>query len=135
LRITAQEAAQMNTNLIRRVAYFAWAAAAVSIASTANATVVTNFAAAGGYASCSASYSANYKPWCREVETGYIGFETFYSQNMKFISTPCNSGGCADTGSHYVDFRYTAGRKQITSSQQLCYDLGTWFYELDTCSC
>jgi hypothetical protein len=120
----------MNVPMIKLAACVAWAGAAVSSASPANAYAVTS--QVGDYASCSASYTTISKNWCYDGESRTWAFATYYAQNIKFVSTPCSSGGCSDTGNVYTEFLYGPGRKIVTPATPC--DASN-IYGLDTCGC
>jgi hypothetical protein len=124
----------MNTNIIKFVACLAWAGAAVSSTTSANALAITT--QSGSYASCSANYttSAQFHECSVNNNTDTVGIDTYYMQTIKFVYTTCNSGGCSsDTGTVYTDIIYASGRK-TTSLVTSCFTSGRR-YGLGTCSC
>jgi hypothetical protein len=118
------------TNIIKLAACLAWAGLAVSSATPVDAMVTTR-AGFGLYASCSASYSTY-------ADTGLFCDDAVwsYTQNIKFVSSACSTGGCSETtGSVYVESVYPAGRKPVISlggcSNSMVYEL----FDFDTCNC
>jgi hypothetical protein len=127
-----------STNIIKLVAALAWGGVAVSSASTANALAITT--QSGSFATCAAQSSASYQNWCltsgAHEERTYL-YETLYVQQIKFVSTNCNQGGCTpDSSQVSVDFIYPVGRKVVTS-HSTCGNTITLkhVYGLDTCAC
>jgi hypothetical protein len=116
----------MNMTLIKLVACIAWAAAAISGATPAEAIAVT--VVSGNYATCSASYTTGGQTQC--------GYSTSYRQNIKFVSIGCSLGGCnEDSGGVYTDFVYPTGRKSA-SLVVACNGLITYnVYNLGSCAC
>jgi hypothetical protein len=122
---------RMNTtNIIKLVACLAWAGVAIASAAPADASAATT--QSGAYASCSAS-------WSFYTDNGKMCWSTFwssYTQQIKFVSTTCNTGGCGgDQGTVYVDSIYPAGRKTTGPSDMECMSSTYHLYELGTCAC
>jgi hypothetical protein len=114
----------MNKSLIV-MGCIAWAGVAMSSATEASAKAGTYQGLNMTYASCSASSSSVYNETC--------GVIFHYQQNIQFVQTACNTGGCAQTGGTYVDFLYPAGRK--TASFSATCTAPFTIYNLGTCAC
>ena len=102
----------------------AWAAAAVSSATTANAWAMTW--ATANYANCSPlnfAYSF-YDSGCQH--------QWNYQQQVALISNSCSSGGCGNSGYIYTDMVYASGRK-IATRQGQCNN--GYVYALGSCAC
>jgi hypothetical protein len=117
------------SNIIKLVAALAWGGVAVSSATPASAIAVTN--QSGAYASCSASYSTSSIGW-KFCESEY----TCYTQQIKFINTACNQGGCTgDTGTVWTDMIYPVGRKVTYGPTQCGLTENYNVYEIGSCAC
>jgi hypothetical protein len=118
----------MNASTIKMAAVCAWAAAAISSATTAHAWALTASYSSYQFASCSQNYSYSSYP-CGTVSV-------VYQQNIKFLNVACGSGGCAGEGAVYVDFIYPAGRKTAAHYGSICnYPYSLQGYTLGSCSC
>jgi hypothetical protein len=119
----------MKSNRAVFAACAAWAAVALSSATRAEATVVTQ--QTGGFALCSSNSEAFLTyVLCGPDDTPD---EMPYRQTIKFQGTACNAGGClpGDT-SVKSDMIYPVGRVTAT----LIGTCGTKrFYNLATCAC
>jgi hypothetical protein len=111
-------------NLFKMGVCIAWAALAISSATPATATVLTN--QNGDYAACSADTSTQYQLWTAcQMETSYI-------QTIRFISTSCGAGGCNDgNGMTYSEFEYDPGRKTTNYLGACTLNI----YGLGSCAC
>jgi hypothetical protein len=125
----------MNTsNIIKLVACLAWAGVAVSSARPADAYAITT--QTGTYATCAAQSSTLFQEWCIFAvgEDLFYRYETGYVQQIKFVSTACNQGGCTpDATQVAVDFAYPVGRKTVTSHTTCGANKNV--YGLGTCAC
>jgi hypothetical protein len=121
----------MNTNILKLVAALAWGGVAVSSASSANAIAVTT--QAGDYAACASQSQyllREFCPWTYDGVSYPPMYQTNYTQQIKFVTTSCNGGGCTyDASTVYVDFAYPVGRKTsmgwVTCSGMRAYDFGS----------
>jgi hypothetical protein len=114
----------MNIKLMNLAACVAWACVAISSASPASALVETMHA--GPYATCSPTY--RYEIW--ETCNGLFS----YTNDVRFISTACSSGGCsgfAQDGT-WLDVQYSVGRKKTT---QMTSCNGYNLYAFGSCGC
>jgi hypothetical protein len=139
---TPKESIPMNTKIFAAVACAFWSAAYLSSSTPAAAYAITS--QAGGYATCTASYTpaSNSFQYCQEsgVEDPYMGtavytYNTNYIQQIKFISTACNGGPC-NSGSDivYTESVYGVGRKVVYGQAVLCGGSNA-AYTLGTCDC
>jgi hypothetical protein len=104
------------------LACIAWAGAAISSATPANAYAATT--QSGTFAACSAANSSYVFMGCWDMS---------YKQIIKFGTTGCNSGACnSDQGDVYVQFLYQTGRHDTTWLEGCD---GVNLYMMDSCSC
>jgi len=119
----------MSHELLKVTATLLWMGVALASAAPANALAKTS--QVGNYATCSSSYQAASSS-CSEFETGVV-FYFNYTQNIKFVTSPCNSGGCSsEPGTVYVQSVYDTGRKTATMDF-LCS--GQRIYDIGICAC
>jgi hypothetical protein len=129
-------------SILKALTVFAWAGVLIASAARADAIAVTT--QGGNYASCSASYSTQYNYFDHTTCGGPVretydadnmpqSYTTFYSQQIKLVSTACSAGGCSpDSGAVYTDFVYPAGRKSAYQTGTVCV---SGVYEFDSCQC
>jgi hypothetical protein len=112
----------------------AWAACAIAYATPADARAVT--AQTGAYATCSSASITEPRGWCPMTETEAPSIDTYYLQQIRFVSTGCNSGGaCAQGGDVWTDMLYSTGRKP-TTPQGSCFGASLYYvYGLGSCAC
>jgi hypothetical protein len=123
-----------TTNIIKLIACLAWASVAVSSASPADASAITT--QVGTFAACASQYTSTIQNHCPYVDAQevFYGYQTAYKQQIKFVNTSCNTGGCTqDATDVYVDARYPVGRKVVTGSGPLCG--AKYIYDLGSCEC
>jgi hypothetical protein len=59
--------------------------------------------------------------------------QTNYTQQIKFVTTSCNGGGCnQDASTVYVDFAYPVGRKTVMGALTCS---GMHVYDFGSCAC
>jgi hypothetical protein len=118
----------MNAKLFTAAACMAWTAAALSVATRAEALVVTN--QVGDYGTCSEVYN-----YLKNGSVTVCGTDWAYQQRIKFISTACGAGNCSDTVYNvYIDTVYNAGRKTVSHIEG-CWEYGFSKYGLGSCGC
>jgi hypothetical protein len=129
-------------SILKALTVLAWAGVLIGSAARADAIAVTS--QHGAYASCSASYTTQYKYFDHTTCGGPVqetydadnmpqSYTTFYSQQIKLVSTACNAGGCSpDAGAVYTDFVYPVGRKAAYQTGTVCVNS---VFEFDTCQC
>jgi hypothetical protein len=121
----------MTSKLWKLAPAAAWAIAALSSATPADATMISlSSASTFSYASCSANATPKIYDWCDSFQSSYI-------QTIKLVTTPCNSGGvCSTQSTVYTDVQYAAGRKDASPSGG-CQYLGKQYYftQLASCTC
>jgi hypothetical protein len=116
----------MNIKVLTVAACIAWTGVLMGSATPASAWASTT--QTGAFAACSARSEPYFATWC-----GDFAVTMSYTQQIKFISQGCGSGGCAsDDGVVYTDFVYPTGRKVVTVLGE-CY--GWTLHDLDTCNC
>jgi hypothetical protein len=120
----------MNTRFLRLIACVVWTCAVASSAAPVNALAITS--QVGEFASCSVNYSNFFKQHCGGNGDPYLA-ETYYTQTIKFVSSTCNSGGCAALGSVQTDIIYGAGRKTASGYPECVASI--FWYQLGTCAC
>jgi hypothetical protein len=109
-----------------------WSAAAIGSAAPAHAWAgVPLTDAYGGYAACSANYTAHSAFWCPEPEF-FDGISTSYIQTIKIIQTGCGSGSCASQSpTTNTDLVYPTGRNGADGQGQCVLQ----WYTLGPCAC
>jgi hypothetical protein len=126
-----------NTNILRLVACLAWAGVAVSSAAPVQAeAITTQVAEVGSFAACASAYTSQINHHCGSAAEGEIFYQasTAYTQRIKFVTTPCNSGGCnPENIVVYVGSVYATGRKTVTGAGWLC--MSKYSYGLGSCAC
>ena len=127
----------MSKTLLALVGAIAWGGAAISSAAPAHAIAVTY--QSGDYASCSNNADADFANqdcyYYVEGSSVHYYLETHYIQQIKFVETGCNAGGCNnDNDVVRTDFVYSAGRKTATSRGLDTCSYGS-LLELGTCAC
>jgi hypothetical protein len=121
----------MNASKLKLAACALWAVAAIA-QSVPSADAYAWSRSNGAYATCANTWLSNSFVFC-DMSIG-----TPYRQQIKMISTACNSGACAsDPTESYVDSVYAVGRKTAVVQESCVQENGvTWKkYGLSTCAC
>ena len=117
----------MMRSRLQLVACIAWAGAAVSTATPADARLMTY--QTGDYGTCSNESDPWYESW--GCDTGSV--ETNYVQVIKLVDTTCASGDCArQIPFAYTDQVYAPGRYLVTDLSH-CDDWN--LFQLGACAC
>jgi hypothetical protein len=111
----------------------AWAGVVISSASTAGALGMTT--QWGEYANCGNSWNYDNVYDDCSVDGQPVRYTMYYRQQIKFIETACNAGGCnSDVDYVYTDFIYPTGRKDVNYINAYCPIYGN-VWGIGSCAC